>query len=115
MPAAPPPVTPAAFAIVASALLLSGFLAVALRPRAVIRHPWLVLGLIALVSAASLAELVRLDPLRLRLWIDPSSEPLLPAGDPAQQSYREAVLDFGDDEVFVIALETDDVFTTSSP
>jgi predicted RND superfamily exporter protein len=36
---------------------------------------------------------------------------MLPARDPAKDVYREAVRDFGDDEVFVIAMETPDLFT----
>jgi hypothetical protein len=81
-----------------------------LRPAVLVDRPRLVLALVALVSCAAALALVRLDPPGLRLAIDPSTEPLLPAHDPARELYREAVLDFGADEVFVIAMETDDVF-----
>lgn len=106
-----PPDTGVAFALAASALLVAGFVLVCLRPDVVVGRPGLVLALVACVSAAALIALVRVDPPGLRLAIDASSEPLLPSGDRAQEVYRAAVRDFGDDEVFVIALETSDVFT----
>jgi hypothetical protein len=81
------------------------------RPAAILAHGRLVLGLIAALSLAAAAALVRVDPLGLRLRIDPSTEPLLPPHDPARALYEEAVRDFGEDEVFVIALVADDVFT----
>ena len=64
-----------------------------------------------LASVCAVAALVAPSPLRVRIDLDPSSTPLLPADDPAAAGYRQAVLDFGDDEIFVIAMETDDVFT----
>ena len=54
--------------------------------------------------------LVRLSPFGLTLRIDPSTEPLLPRDDPARAAYEEAVREFGDDEVFVVAMESDDAF-----
>lgn len=68
---------------------------------------------LALTLAASLAAalaLVELTPPGLRIDLDPSSEPLLPADGAGAAGYRQAVLDFGDDELFVIAMETQDVF-----
>jgi hydrophobe/amphiphile efflux-3 (HAE3) family protein len=80
--------------------------------RLVVAHPRAVLGLVALVSVAALAALVRVEPLGLRLEIDPSTEPLLPLGDPARAFYERSVREFGGDEVFVIAVEFDgDAFT----
>jgi predicted RND superfamily exporter protein len=80
--------------------------------RFVVGHPRAVLAVVALISLAALGALVRVDPPGLRLQIDPSTEPLLPRGDPARASYERAVREFGGDEVFVIALEFDgDVFT----
>ena len=66
---------------------------------------------LAAVTVLACVPLVRLSPFGLTLQIDPSTEPLLPRGDPARAVYEEAVRDFGDDEVFVVAMETDDVFT----
>lgn len=65
----------------------------------------------ATVSALAAAGLVGLRPPVLRVALDPSSEPLVPRGDPAETAYRQSVLDFGDDELYVVALETLDVFT----
>ena len=59
------------------------------------------------MTLLSALPLVRLHPLGLALEIDPSNEPLLPLHDPAQASYGRAVRDFGDDEVYVVAMETD--------
>jgi uncharacterized protein len=67
------------------------------------------LGALTLLSAL---PLVRLHPPGVALAIDPSTEPLLPVGDPAREAYRRAVRDFGDDEIYVIAMVTrDGVFT----
>jgi len=86
------------------------FAAVAWRPAWVVRFPRVVLLAITGASLLALAPLVEWDPPGLRLRIDPSTEPLLPAGDPAQEVYRQAVRDFGDDEVFAIAMESEEVF-----
>lgn len=64
---------------------------------------------LCLLAAFALFEV---SPLGVRIQLDPSSEPLLPTGDPASAAYRDAVLDFGDDEIYVIAMETEDVFQT---
>jgi predicted RND superfamily exporter protein len=107
----PPPV---AFAL-AAGLLVGGCLAAAARrPHAVVAHAGAVLALVACVSAAALAVLIHLDPPSLRLEIDPSTEPMLPARDPAKDAYRAAVRDFGDDQIYVIAMETRDAFSAES-
>ena len=102
------------------AWLLAGLLAVALstvvavsmlRPGWITASPRFVLLLLFLLTAAAAASLVETNPFGFRLKIDPSTEPLLPAGDPGQALYESAVLDFGDDEVYVIALECEEVFT----
>jgi predicted RND superfamily exporter protein len=80
------------------------------RPDWFLARPKLTLGALAVVTAAACVPLLRFEPLRLGLEIDPSTEPLLPRGDPARGVYEEAVREFGDDEVFVVAMETDDVF-----
>jgi predicted RND superfamily exporter protein len=109
----PPPtavIDPATFTALAVFGLGAALAFAALRPAAVVGRARLVLGLVAIVSVAASASLVQLEPPGLRLGIDASTEPLLPSRDPARELYREAVLDFGADEVFVIAMETDDVF-----
>jgi predicted RND superfamily exporter protein len=102
---------PQLFALCAGALIAIALAFAALRPRAVVNHAVSVLLLVACVSVAALAALVRLDPPGLRLVIDPSTEPMLPARDPAKDIYRAAIRDFGDDEVYVIAMETQGVFS----
>jgi predicted RND superfamily exporter protein len=114
MDAALPLITPLAFAGITSALLLIVLSGVCLRPAAIVRHPWLVLLATGVLSLACLLVLVRFDPPAIRLTIDPSSEPLLPASDPARAVYRDAVRDFGDDEVYVVAMESEDVFTADN-
>jgi predicted RND superfamily exporter protein len=83
---------------------------VAWRPDWVVLRAPLVLVLLGGVTATALVALVSLNPPGLNLSIDPSTEPLLPSGDPSREAYLRAVADFGDDEVYVIALETEDVF-----
>jgi predicted RND superfamily exporter protein len=85
-----------------------------LRPGWIVDHPRVVLGLIALVTLGMTAALVRPDPLGFRVAVDASSEPLLPDGDPGEPVYQRAIHAFGDDDVFVIAMETDDAFTHAS-
>jgi hypothetical protein len=74
-----------------------------------------VLGLVAAVTLGMAAALVRPEPLRFRIGVDASSEPMLPENDPGEPVYQRAVLDFGDDDLFVIAMETDDVSRASLP
>jgi predicted RND superfamily exporter protein len=93
--------------------LAGGFLLVGLgvalgrRPARIAGHPRAVLGALALVTLLAGGALVRLDPPALRLVLDPSTEPLLPPGDPARAVYERAVREFGDDELYAIAMETE--------
>ncbi len=80
------------------------------RPAWFVVRPRATLAALAAVTLLAAVPLIRLSPPGLALQLDPSTEPLLPAGDPARAVYDEAVREFGDDEVFVVALETDDVF-----
>ena len=107
------PVDAMSFVVLVSAAFASLLLATALRPVWVIRRARFVLAAILAISLAAVSVLVRSDPPGLRLEIDPSTEPLLPTGDPGQELYRSAVNDFGDDEVYVIAVECEEVFTTA--
>lgn len=83
------------------------------RPAWIVEHARWVLAATALGTALAFASLVDTGPLRFHIALDPSTEPLLPAGDPAQAAYRSAVATFGDDEVYVIALECEEVFTVA--
>lgn len=82
----------------------------ALRPRWFVDRPRSTLAALAAVTLLACVPLFRLSPFGLTLQVDPSTEPLLPRGDPARAAYEEAVREFGDDEVFVVALESDDAF-----
>ena len=82
----------------------------ALRPRWFVDRPRATLAALAAVTVLACIPLFRFSPFGLTLQIDPSTEPLLPRDDPARAAYEEAVREFGDDEVFVVALETGDVF-----
>ncbi|MCP4003657.1 MAG: MMPL family transporter [bacterium] len=98
-----------------STVLFAGLLSlVALRPVFVADHPRAVLILLGLISLAALAALIRPDPLGLRVGLDPSSAPLLPGDRVGQEVYRDALLDFGTDDVYVVAMQTEDVFTSSA-
>jgi len=102
------PVDALRFALVAGLALAVALVAACRRPERVVAAPRLVLGALAGVSLAAAAVLVRPDPFSLRLEIDPSTEHLLPVGDPATDAYRRAVRDFGDDQVYVVAMEVED-------
>ncbi|MGH0036630.1 MAG: efflux RND transporter permease subunit [Myxococcota bacterium] len=94
------------------ALLWAGAVGWALaRPRQVVEHPWSVAVAVGITVALAAAALFDPASGALRLRFDASTEPLLPSGDPARAFYDQAVRTFGDDEVFVIALECEDVFT----
>ncbi len=111
MPELAATVDPLVFALAVAAVAGGLLVAVALRPAWVVRSRWAVVVGTALLSLAAAAALV--DPARgaLRLRFDASTEPLLPASDPLRDDYRQAVLEFGDDEIFVVAVRCDDVFT----
>lgn len=49
-----------------------------------------------------------------RIALDPSEEPMLPADDPGFADYRIAVANFGADDLFVIAMQADDIFTSQN-
>lgn len=110
MPEASGLVDPYAFAFGAALLLAVGLAFGAWRPDQVVRHPRLVLAAAAGVTLVALCALLRISPPGIALRIDPSTELLLPRGDPGVAAYREAVVDFGDDQIFVVAMECDDVF-----
>jgi len=93
------------------AVVAVGWAGAALRPRWIVSRPRSVLGVLAGLSVLAFFSLVELSPLRVALSVDPSTEPLLPRGDPARAVYQDAVLHFGDDEVYVVAVECEEVFS----
>jgi predicted RND superfamily exporter protein len=84
-----------------------------LRPATIVEHPRTVLALAIAVSLAAAAALVDIHPLGVGIRLDSSEEPMLRHADPAREIYREAIDSFGDDDVYVVAMETDDVFTSA--
>lgn len=100
---------------IASGFVLAATVSLAARfPQWVVRGAVPVILLTVALTLGAIAVLVDLDGPNgpaLRLQLDASTEPLLPAGDPAQHLYRSSVLDFGDDQVFVAAIECDEVFS----
>jgi predicted RND superfamily exporter protein len=93
-------------------VIVSGLGVVTWRPDLVVAAPRRVLGLLAAATLAALLGVVNLSTLELRLRIDPSTEPLLPKGDPARAAYLAAVRDFGDDELYSVAIECGEVFSS---
>ena len=106
--------TPLEFGLGSGALLSLGALVAVVRPTWIVDFPRTVIGIIAIVTLGFGAVMIRLDPFGFRIGVDASSEPLLPENDPGEPVYQRAILDFGDDDVFVIAMETDDVFTAAN-
>jgi predicted RND superfamily exporter protein len=102
------------FALGSGLALAAGLASAARRPHWIIEHPVVVLVLLGLVTLGAGAAIVRLDPPGLRIELDPSSEPLLPSRDPGQQVYRESVLDFGSDDIYVVAMQTENLFTAQN-
>jgi predicted RND superfamily exporter protein len=88
-----------------------GLAIASLRPARIVGSPRLVLAILTAISLGAVVSMVQIRPFGLRMELDPSSEPLLPVRDPGQEVYREAVLDFGTDDIYVIAMETGNVFT----
>jgi hydrophobe/amphiphile efflux-3 (HAE3) family protein len=100
---------------IASGVSLAAALGIAsLRPRWIVAGaPW-VLAIVAALTATAVALIVEVNPFRLSIALDPSSEPLIPRSDPSREAYSRATRFFGTDDVYVVALETDDIFERES-
>jgi len=102
---------PVSFTLLATLVLGAGLAIALVRPEAVIDNPELTLVLLSTITIAAIAVLVRTDPLGFTIDVDPASEPLIGRNDPGIPIYQRAIRDFGNDDVYVIAMATDDVFT----
>ena len=102
-----PPWLVAVFVVLAYAALV----VIWRRPQWVVQHAWIVLAALGLVSLAAAFALVDWRSGEVRVRLDASEDPLMVRGDPAREVYRLATQAFGNDDVFVIAMVTDDVFT----
>lgn len=103
-------IDPWVFAASSAVVIAAGVAFASLRPVWIVDHPRSVLVTLGAITLGVVAILIRIDPPGLRIDVDASSEPLLPQFDEAQAIYRQAALDFGSDDVYVIAMETSDVF-----
>src|SRR5262249_13265042 len=103
--------TPLEFGVASAGVLGAAAAVAVLRPAWIVDFPKTVLAILALVTLGFGVAMIRLEPLGWRLGLHASSETLLPENDPGEPTYQRAILDFGDDDIFVVAMETDDVFT----
>jgi hypothetical protein len=102
------PIEAVFFAAAALALLAVVLLSV-FRPGWIVGQAPLVIGTWAAITLLAVAGIVRVTPpFGFRLQLDASSDPLLPLHDPGNEVYKEAVLDFGSDDLYVVAMETTD-------
>ncbi len=95
-----------AIAVAVAAALLLPLIAAFAAPRTLLRARVLVLTTIGALSIAALAALLGTAPLGVNMTLDPSEEPLLDSRDPAIEAYHEAIANFGEDDLFVIAMNT---------
>ena len=107
-------IDPMPFALCVTGCLAGGLAISSLRPAAVIDHPRLVLCILTAVTVGAAAALVRLDPPGFSIDVDPASEPLIREDDPGIPVYARAKQDFGSDDVYVIVMDTRDVFTSEN-
>src|SRR5262249_24024375 len=103
--------SPLEFGALAAAVLGAGAATALWRPGWIVASPRTVRAVLGLLPLAFAAIMTRPAPLGSRIGIDASSEPLLPENDPGEPVYQRAILDFGDDDIFVVAMESDDVFS----
>jgi predicted RND superfamily exporter protein len=77
-------------------------------------HAWLVLGLHAAILLGVLFAIV--DPVApgLRLRIETSVEKILPTEGPTRDRYKQFRETFGNDELLVVGVKTDDLFTRTN-
>ncbi|TFH19221.1 MAG: hypothetical protein E4H03_14010, partial [Myxococcales bacterium] len=95
----------------ATTALLASVAAAAARPDLVVRHARTVLALVSILTLAAAAALIDPRTPGFRMSLDPSEGPMIADGDPGRLVYAEAVADFGHDDTYVIAMQTEDVFT----
>jgi predicted RND superfamily exporter protein len=105
------PISPLALVAIGVALAYAALVVVRVRPAWVVDRPGLVLGGLGIVSLVAGLLLVDVRGLDVRVHLDASEEPLMLRDDPAREVYAEATRSFGNDDIYVIAMLTDDVFT----
>ena len=80
-------------------------------PRWLIRRSGWILGGLATGTLIATLGAFHFSPPGWALRIDASTEPLLPLDDPMRAHYAEAIQDFGDDEIYSVAIACGDVFS----
>jgi hypothetical protein len=105
------PIPPPVLVAIGVALAEAALAVIRVRPHWVVDHARLVLGGLAALSVVAALCLVDVRTLELRVKLDPSEEPLMLRDDPARAIYAEATRTFGNDDIYVIAMLSDDVFT----
>ncbi len=78
------------------------------------RHPIAVLSLVALLTAGAVRALFDPETGELRIRIDPSADRLLPEDNEDRLFYERVRAFFGSDETLLLALVTDDIFTSEN-
>jgi hydrophobe/amphiphile efflux-3 (HAE3) family protein len=102
------------FPLLVGGVLALGMALIGFAPGHVVRNARAVLAVVLALTALSLVQLVGLESPYLKIRADSSSEPLLPVVDPLRDIYQKAVLSFGSDDIYVIAMETDGIFTAEN-
>lgn len=105
---------PVTFALAATLVLTGGVVIAVVRPVVVIDNPQVTIAILTAISIGALTALVRTGPLGFTIDVDPASEPLIGRDDPGIPIYQRATLDFGNDDLYVIAMETEDIFTEAN-
>ena len=72
---------------------------------------WLVLGSIFILFSLAANTIYDFNSQRIRITVEPSIDQLLPNNDPSKQYYDLVKQQFGNDEIMIIAIEADDIFT----
>ncbi len=77
------------------------------------RRTDLILGVVMLLTAIAITQIVDIGERKLRLQIDPSVNRLLPSHDPGLLFYEQSLKRFGSDDTIVIALGGFKVFSST--
>lgn len=79
--------------------------------RFVSNNPWFVLLMLVLLMGLAVLGLVDLKTGQPRITIDPSTDSMLPADDPAGAYFAKVRRQFGSEETLLVMVSGDDIFT----
>lgn len=77
----------------------------------IVKRPWLVILATFLLLILSVSTIYNFSTKELRISVEPSIDQLLPKSDKSKQYYDRVKQQFGNDEILIIALESEDMFT----